>query len=875
MCRSACVIMSMLIMAGVAARLDTLHGRIETAKAPGSMVMTAPFDTLHGPIETHGEKRIKEEVTGERGTREDKRLFDALVKNNLIFPRDKFMGDQLLAFVPSDYRYVLDMEMAKDPSPLYENSGTSRSFINSVVTAGRHGDYKKKETAHKIELVKQLHESQAGLAIQRAVHLWNSAHCFAAIRDDRPMGKDSPADGHNRWEVRDPQYPRLYLGTSGQVPDFAVFVNGSRMNKGFHEWISVPFSFDDGSALFSTTMDSTIPVTLTIQVVGSVVDAHVTSVFGHGTETVAIEQDKIQPVAIPEITNSPFNSLQSPSSFPGTRISLGLPGGNHLIEIVTEPALFRRDTIPGLNIAWHSGKEWPQSVKWVDTGTYVWREPSLFSVAAGNGKELIKVQGRDVQGTRELWELGLASFTGTSLFHSNSLLGILSTAPMGGEVVLTIDPDIQRIVKDALNEQIALLGENDMYRNVRRGAVVMMDADTGGIIAAYSFPHLDAGMSQWDIRAFATYYPGLGPGIFKPWKGIDAHNTPGSVFKPVTAMAAILARQKNAPGSAVIERMLLGVKEEELDELGLTPWCAAYNPLDMRCYRDTLIPDDPVVVQNFRREPLGRGFTLKHDRKMGLEEALRDSVNVWFVRLAQLVDGSKAAEGDRAWTGLVKGAREPEHPDFYLGRIARILGFDTGPMDLLFNFPPSLPLQRDVISIYSEGDTLKAQTGKIALLDKNERGYERILARNSFGHGMTVSPLQMARIAAAIATGKVLSPYVVKEVNGQETEPGQGYSMGIEDRWLELIQKGLSAVVHGGSAREAFNVEDRVQKITPYKHVGKIYGKTGTAENHRVLAGRGKHQLVSGFNTAWFAGYRESVTEDTPRIAFACMVEHY
>lgn len=96
----------------------------------------------------------------------------------------------------------------------------------------------------------------------------------------------------------------------------------------------------------------------------------------------------------------------------------------------------------------------------------------------------------------------------------------------GHDVVLTIDMALQKIVEQSLRGHPA-------------AAVVVMEVDTGRILAAVSKPSYDsnmitAGLSREDFKA-------LNENPFKPQidKTIYENYFPGSIFKPFTAIAAL------------------------------------------------------------------------------------------------------------------------------------------------------------------------------------------------------------------------------------------------------------------------------------------------------------------------------------------------
>jgi penicillin-binding protein 2 len=128
---------------------------------------------------------------------------------------------------------------------------------------------------------------------------------------------------------------------------------------------------------------------------------------------------------------------------------------------------------------------------------------------------------------------------------------------------------------------------------------------------------------------------------------------------------------------------------------------------------------------------------------------------------------------------------------------------------------------------------------------------------------LTVTPLQVARLMAAIANGGTLvTPHLVRATSPaasadqeppadvQPVQPAKKID-GVTAAKLRPIRDGLRAVVQepGGTGYRTVHLEAVA-----------VAGKTGTAETG---AGRDDH--------AWFAGYAPA---DRPRVAFAIVLEH-
>jgi len=155
---------------------------------------------------------------------------------------------------------------------------------------------------------------------------------------------------------------------------------------------------------------------------------------------------------------------------------------------------------------------------------------------------------------------------------------------------------------------------------------------------------------------------------------------------------------------------------------------------------------------------------------------------------------------------------EEQLPDDALSKTAALFGFNAG--------KPPLP-------ITSVGGTIGKNPDKVES------------AANSIGQGTVLtSPLQMASVAAAIASGTWRQPRLVADC-----PDCQSHEISVADQ----IRPMMRAVVETGTA-----------PIAKQAKGGQVYGKTGTAEFGAGEGGTGTH--------AWFVGYQE-------KVAFAVFVE--
>ena len=115
----------------------------------------------------------------------------------------------------------------------------------------------------------------------------------------------------------------------------------------------------------------------------------------------------------------------------------------------------------------------------------------------------------------------------------------LREAAPGATLVLTVDSALQKELQNALLSQIEVLRTTKAAgagRECRAGAAVVVDVQTGGILAAASVPGFDLNRYRADYAALAA--DAAAPLLDRVCQGLYA---PGSAFKPAVAAAALTA----------------------------------------------------------------------------------------------------------------------------------------------------------------------------------------------------------------------------------------------------------------------------------------------------------------------------------------------
>lgn len=336
----------------------------------------------------------------------------------------------------------------------------------------------------------------------------------------------------------------------------------------------------------------------------------------------------------------------------------------------------------------------------------------------------------------------------------------------GADFQVTLDAALQSYAQVRLNGESA--------------AAVVMDCETGDLLASVSAPSYDPnlfvrGISVPDYNALLEnkYRP-------LPNKAVQGIYPPGSTFKMITALAALEA----------------GTFDSETT---------------VRC--------------NGHLEVSGRRFHCwkrSGHGNMNLHTALRESCDVYFYELALRTGIDAIADMAR--------------------RLGVGVAFDLEMTSVARGLAPDRAWKREVRNeAWRTGDTVNASIGQ---------GY--VLA----------SPLQLAVMTARLATGRNITPRLVKSINGVEQPTGHGENLGLNENHLRHIRRAMFAVTNNrrGTAFGSRVIAEGFE----------IAGKTGTSQV--------RSRIVDNALVPWeerdHALYVNYAPADAPRIAVAVVVEH-
>ncbi len=357
---------------------------------------------------------------------------------------------------------------------------------------------------------------------------------------------------------------------------------------------------------------------------------------------------------------------------------------------------------------------------------------------------------------------------------------LIKAATPGQTVRLTLDSGLQQAAQNALAYGIQLAHNNGQWA-ADGGAIVAMDPQTGAILAAASSPTYNPAVYTGRVSARALAEQGLTPKTALAHnypildRALDAEYPPGSIFKPLTAIAAI--------------------QEGIVNPAALEPCTGTY-----------VAPEDASHHVWHNWDP-------NVDMGMALPTALAYSCDTYFYRLGN------------AFYLLPPSMGQPEQ------RWARAFGFghqapiEIGPQ--ASGLLPTIGWRRRTFTRKTDPTNWQ--------IDRLWKPGDSI--QLAIGQGdLTVTPLQMARFYSAIANGgKLVQPHILLDVENPNktlvpTQPPAAPRPvpGLDPSTLGVVQAGLFEGVHlpGGTSYGVFGNFPRP-----------IAGKTGTAQKVVTLPG--------------------------------------
>lgn len=542
------------------------------------------------------------------------------------------------------------------------------------------------------------------------------------------------------------------------------------------------------------------------------------------------------------------------------------PGASALVlSLADQPAFnaLRPAETEQQRLRWRVGQ-----LVWTDAPSTQGHGTALAAVTLRARDGTVLYEQRHLTDTARHW--GVAAWVGLGPMHARSLAGTLArwgdNTASTVDARTTLDPAYQASLQAVLScharpghhwqtdnatceEDKALAAANVPAGRI--AAAVLLDAHSGEVLAAANGQDLPVGPSVDELLAFDAFNP-VHSALQTPalhHTGGRTH-TPGSTFKLLDAMMLeYLAR--NAPQATTrssLDAQLQGQAPALLEARARAAGLAF--DMNAACY-PAPCTGRTTQVTNYKRIPAARYV---EDGQFGLVQALRHSVNTWFAMLAEATDRTAHSHLVEA-RPLGAAALRPERP---LLALTDLLGFDQ-PLRLDGGLlPADLTLSAD--------SALLASASHFDPIDDVHN-----VRMQALGLRMQTTPLHMARVAAAIATGRVPGVHLLAELNGEPARALAGSPLPLR---LDRIRFGMAEVVRAGTASGAFSNP----ALATVRHL--VHGKTGTAPLADTatcrVAAEDPNAAMPCLNNAWFVGYLApgALPGETRTLAFAVQISH-
>ena len=384
----------------------------------------------------------------------------------------------------------------------------------------------------------------------------------------------------------------------------------------------------------------------------------------------------------------------------------------------------------------------------------------------------------------------------------------VSTQPVAGfNLVTNLDVRLQAATEKAL--KAAVLRAKSLGGRADGGAAIVMDVNSGKILALASYPTYDPniwqiGLTQKQANDLFSENSGV-PALNRPLQGMYA---PASTFKSVSVVAAMNAGYDMNASYKCPSKVLIGNREFANFE------SKSQGTINMK--RAIAVSCDTIWYQIAYDEWVRDGGLFP---KSGLNDYFFTAARGFGLGKTTGIDLPSEASGrlpDRAWKERVY----KENKDFYCNFKTRAKKSDLTPF---------------LIEVAREncldGNILRAGDA----------------VNFSIGQGDTLmTPIQMAQLYGALANGGTMyKPQVARAIikpNGQvvkEFTPEVISTNVLSKKSSKFLREALRAVVTEGTGAGAFS-----------GFPVSIAGKTGTAEDK----GRNKDGSAKA-DTAWFASF--------------------
>lgn len=462
--------------------------------------------------------------------------------------------------------------------------------------------------------------------------------------------------------------------------------------------------------------------------------------------------------------------------------------------------------------------------------------------------------------------LGLQPVLGLQGVQAGSLINAFEGLPAdrsASDYLLSLDPVTSGVARDVLVAYAGPDGEGETSGQLledidlrRRGALVVLDLrpgpDHGAIRAAASYPPFDPALGLWDLQALAAGPLSENPLVPTAWGGLDSRSQPGSSLKIASALALIhTASGEGAPvtptDAATLVELLRGASPAAVEAAVRLDMAARVQPFArMRAGMAGDIDDRGATPQQLAARAR-TACERPEPARLGLCEAIVASANSYFAALALYENRSLLDQGllDPAQGGVTA-----------LGGVLRKFGLDR-PLPLVRDEgiaggePPRQPAVEPVSLPSAPG--LAGPPKPTYRIDPAE------VALNAYGQNVQITPVAMASLAGAVATGGWVSPYLARAAGAPEPAaipvvPDDPVAAEL----LDILRTGMRGVLReGGTGRRSFLAAGEGSAALAER----LGAKTGTA----TISQTGRAYVH------WFVGWVDD-RDGRPALAFACAI---
>lgn len=396
-----------------------------------------------------------------------------------------------------------------------------------------------------------------------------------------------------------------------------------------------------------------------------------------------------------------------------------------------------------------------------------------------------------VAGLEQIYQQELRGSPGYTLDEQDAygtlIQQVADVAPTPGDSLkLAIDKGLQDYVAQILQQYMSYGSDNAFAsETARTAAAVVMNPNTGEIYAIDSIPGYDNNIFNDPVKNAAAITAMLQDRVHSPLTDhAIAAAAPGSTFKMITAAAGLQNGTVTPQTSRYIPSTHLSIEGDDGKKYDLIDW-EVHGTID-------------------------------------LYQAIAQSSDIYFYGVAC---GLPATDGIPGMKGL---ATDSDKAALILGQYARAFGLGS---------PTGVDLDNEASgNVPSPAQKLKTHDGEPwVYFDTCYMG---------IGQGdVAATPLQMARVTAAVANGgKLVTPHVVNQVIAPDgkvvrTITGDTTQVPVSKANIDVVREGMHLCVNGGACESA---------AAPGVDMS---GKTGTAEFN--------DEYQNGILTqhAWFTGF--------------------